>query len=146
MRLAPRLTNISPTADLPLAMPPVRPSFNNDFPGAQSAFYVRQFGLPDSTPQLRRFYCIRHQHGNGQWAHASRNRSEGPRNFRHLGMNIPNQRRSLGQEGFLALLVSREQTVEFFSIGNPVDADIDHRRSRLYEVAGDHTGAPDRRY
>src|SRR5271156_47581 len=29
IRCAPRLTSISPTMDLPLAMPPVRPSFSN---------------------------------------------------------------------------------------------------------------------
>src|SRR5260370_24454427 len=95
IRCAPSLTNISPTTDLPLAMPPVSPSFSKGkIPSLVvspwsllvrgwwlvircSSFAQRHFRVPpkllgtdqlgmfEPASQLCGFYGVGHQHGDG---------------------------------------------------------------------------------
>src|SRR5258708_27665514 len=120
IRCAPSLTNISPTTDLPLAMPPVRPSFSNG--------YLRpaQLGVPDSTPQHCGFYRVGHQHRNSHRADASGDGRDRPSDFGDLGVYVANQDRASGQKRFFTLFVSRKEAVQFLSVGDLVDTDIAH--------------------
>src|SRR5215471_14300458 len=114
MRCAPSVTNISPTADLPHAKPPVKPTFSIEEEITEDTEEHREsqalcaalcppwFGLGSRlyqfagpAPQLHGAHGIDHKHGNGERPDAAGHRSDGPGNLRHFGVNISDQRRTL---------------------------------------------------
>src|SRR5271169_6467182 len=131
MRYAPSLTNISPTTDLPLAIPPVSPSLimvvlTNDgtnltwrgkskvrsqIEEVKTAGLLLQCDfLLLTSSQLRRLHGIRHQHGNGQRPYASRHRRNRPSSFRHLRMYISDKRRALREKSFPPFCVGHKRS------------------------------------
>src|ERR1019366_1385383 len=128
-RCAPRATNISPTTDLPDAMPPVRPTFSNVPPAEErspqshrdteksssgcslclcvsvvkSLSFAGQFWHASASPHLRSLHGVVHQHGDGQRTDAAGDRGQRSRDLNHLRMHIANQCGSLRAERVLAL-------------------------------------------
>src|SRR5271170_6140060 len=104
-RCAPKVTNISPTTDLPEAMPPVSPTFSTKPPNeersphrhrdteeskerkrkvfsvslclcGESSSFGGQFGHTAASPHLRGLHRVVHQHRDGQRADAAGNRGQ----------------------------------------------------------------------
>src|SRR5712692_1958559 len=100
MTWAPRAANISPTTDLPAAMPPVKPTLSN------AGVLRSQGGQARAPPQFGRLDRVGHQHGDGQGPHATRHGRDRSSHFRRLGMNVAYQRRALRPETLLALGVA----------------------------------------
>src|ERR1700684_153055 len=116
IRCAPSATNISPTTDLPAAMPPVRPVFRKRVSvkilNAKYAKHAWRMQRKSNSPTHRRrartrlasfgklrhrssqfggAHCVGHEHSDGQWAHTARYGSDGTCHFHHCGMNISDQ-------------------------------------------------------
>src|SRR5579872_6105470 len=131
MTWAPRAANISPTAVLPQAIPPVRPTRSTS-----SALQGEGgFAQAGAAAQARRFHRVGHQHGDGQGAHAAGHGGERARHFRHFGMNITDQGAAVPGEGLLALFIALKKALELHPVGELVHAYINHRRSWLHEFA-----------
>src|SRR5271165_610802 len=134
-RCAPRATNISPTMDLPEAIPPVRPIFSklppkklspqrsqrdtekNQYPLCTSVSsvvisFILFLECSIRSPHLRRFHRIEHQHGNGQRPYPAGHRRDRPGNLDHFRMHIADQHRTFLAEGLFPLRIARKETLE----------------------------------
>src|SRR4029077_19881529 len=145
-RCAPSATNISPTTDLPAAIPPVRPTFSMRLPKTVSTTEdtedtekscapapplcppcplwlksrSRQLRHSLFPPHLRRLYRVEHQHRDGQRAHAARHGRECSGNFGDLGKDVADQRRSLLAKRLFPLGVSRKEALKLRRVGDGV--------------------------
>src|ERR1700677_3819622 len=98
MTAAPSPANMAATVLLPLPRPPVNPT--RSILGGQSA------------PQLCCAHCVCHQHGNGKRPDAAGNGSIGFSQCVRFGKHIPNDDRTLLQEGFLAASIPGKITIK----------------------------------
>src|SRR5579859_6647432 len=89
------------------------------------------------------FDGVEHQHGDGEWADAAWNGRQCACDLGDFWMNVAHQGGAFLAEGFFALGVAGEETLELRGIGDGVHPDIDHGGAGFDEVAGDHSGAPD---
>jgi hypothetical protein len=85
---------------------------------------------------LSGFDCVRHQHGDRKRSDAAGDWCVCTGNFGDLDrMNVTDQFSRRFRSEDRHFLFGREA----------IHADVDHRSSRLYEIAGDHRGSTDRR-
>src|SRR5258707_14838358 len=85
--------SMAATADLPVAMPPVRPRRSIGSPRAGDG--LRGFALHFSTAELGGFYRVAHEHGNGHGSDAAGNRSERAGSGDRIGVHVTNEHGTL---------------------------------------------------
>src|SRR5260370_10724194 len=82
------------TADLPVAMPPVRPR-RSIIGSPRSGDGLRGFALHFSPAELGGFYGVAHEHSDGHGAHAAGNRGERAGSVYCVGMHVTNEHGTL---------------------------------------------------
>src|SRR5260370_38098717 len=85
--------SMAATADLPVAMPPVRPRRSIGSPRAGDG--LRGFALELSAAELGGFYRVAHEHGNGHGTDAAGSRRDRAASVDRIGAHVPNGPRTL---------------------------------------------------
>src|ERR1700739_4392288 len=138
----PSSRNIAATTLLPLAMPPVRPSFSiesrNPLKSAarlgrpalqqqeslQENLGPRHRGVGGAA-QARGFHRVAHKHGDGHRADPTGDGRDGAGDLNGVRMDVADKDVSLGAELFQAFGKIAEQVRSFGGIGDLVGPDID---------------------
>src|SRR5437868_12300121 len=81
--------SMAATADLPVAMPPVRPRRSISSPRAGDG--LRGFALHFSTAEFGGFYGVAHEHGDGHGADAAGYGSERASGINCVGVHVTNE-------------------------------------------------------
>src|SRR5882724_6026212 len=130
--------SMAATADLPVAMPPVRPRRSIISPRAGDG--LRGFALEVSAAELGSFYRVAHEHGDGHGADAAGNRSERAGSVDRIGVHVTNEHGTLLAKFLKTCREIAQQGVGLFCVGNFICADIDDCGARANPVGLDVAG------
>src|SRR5712671_575869 len=130
--------SMAATADLPVAMPPVRPRRSIISPRAGDG--LRGFTLEVAASQLGGFYRVAHEHGDSHGADATGNRSECTGSVDRVGVHVTNEHGTLLAKFLKTCWEIAQQGLRFFCIGNFICADIDDSGARANPVGLDVAG------
>src|SRR3984957_10954762 len=134
---------------LPLAIPPVRPSFSTlrlsracggacaRGGGSAGIFGGSGSRLGSAAAEVSGFDGVAHEHGDGHGTDAARNRSESAGGVDGIGMDVADQDGAFGFEFFKTLREIFEEAFGFGGVGDPIGADVDHRSTGLDPVGCD---------
>src|SRR6266404_4212206 len=130
--------SIAATADLPVAMPPVRPRRSISSPRAGDG--LRGFARELSTAELGGFYGVAHEYRDGHGANATGNRSERAGSVDRVGVHVTNEHGTLLAKFLKTCREIAQQGVGLFCVGNFICADIDDCGARANPVGLDVAG------
>src|SRR6266404_1861085 len=144
--------SMAATADLPVAMPPVRPR-RSIMTSPRAGDGLRGFALGFAATELGGIYRVAHEHGDGHGTDAAGDGSERAGGIDGVRMNVADEGTAFGAELFETVREIFEEALGFLGIGDAVGADVDDRgagpssRSRLdpigFDVAGFAHGGDD---
>src|SRR5712671_931220 len=115
--------SMAATADLPVAMPPVRPRRSIISPRAGDG--LRGFALELSATELGGFYRVAHEHGNGHGADAAGNRSERAGSVDRVGVHVTYEHGTLLAKFLKTSREFAQQGPGFLYLGDFICSDID---------------------
>src|SRR6267154_2050772 len=115
--------SMAATADLPVAMPPVRPRRSIISPRAGDG--LRGFALEVSAAELGSFYRVAHEHGNVHGADAAENRSERAGSVDRVGVHVTNEHGTLLAKFLKTSREIAQQGLGFLYLGDFICSDID---------------------
>src|SRR5882762_7490566 len=116
--------SMAATADLPVAMPPVRPR-RSIIGSPRSGDGLRGFAPHFSTAELGGFYGVTHEHGNGHGADAAGYGSDRAGCVNCVGVHVTNERGTLLAKSLKTCREIPQQGFGFFRVGDLIGADID---------------------
>src|SRR5438552_3151420 len=126
------------TRDFPVAMPPVSPTLSmatlgksfhhGDTEKKQSATHETR--IVGTSPHLRRFHRIRHQHSNRKGTDSTWYWRDGVGNFRHFRVRVADEHRSLRLKCLLAFSIPCKKPGEFHRIGYAVHSNVNDGGTR----------------
>src|SRR5882724_6330821 len=125
--------SMAATADLPVAMPPVRPR-RSITASPRAGNGLRGFALEVSAAELGSFYRVAHEHGNGHGADAAGNRSERAGSVDRVGMHVPDEHGTFLTKFLKTCWEIAQQRLGLFCVGNFICADIDDCGARANPV------------
>src|SRR5882762_9832076 len=130
--------SMAATADLPVAMPPVRPRRSIISPRAGDG--LSGFALELSAAELGGFYRVAHEHGNGHGSDAAGNRSERAGSVDRIGVHVTNEHGTLLAKFLKTSREIAQQGLGLFCVGDFICADIDDYGARANPVGLDVAG------
>src|SRR5882762_7908189 len=114
--------SMAATADLPVAMPPVRPRRSiRASPSASDG--LSGFALELSAAELGGFYRVAHEHGNGHGPDAAGNRSERAGSVDRIGVHVTNEHGTLLAKFLKTSREIAQQGLGLFCVGDFICAD-----------------------
>src|SRR5712672_499879 len=115
--------SMAATADLPVAMPPVRPRRSISSPRAGNG--LRGFARELSAAELGSFYRVAHEHGIGHGSDAAGNRSERAGSVDRVGVHVTNEHGTLLAKFLKTSREIAQQGLGFLYLGDFICSDID---------------------
>src|SRR5712671_7596929 len=109
--------SMAATADLPVAMPPVRPR-RSITASPRAGDGLRGFTLEVAASQLGGFYRVAHEHGDSHGADATGDRSERARCVDCIGVHVTNERGTLLAKSLKTCREIAQQEFGFFRVGD----------------------------
>src|SRR5882672_2615185 len=131
--------SMAATADLPVAMPPVRPR-RSITASPRAGDGLRGFALELSAAELGGFYRVAHEHGNGHGTDAAGYGSERASSVDRVGVHVTNEHGTLLAKFLKTSREIAQQGLGLFCVGDFICADIDDCGARANPVGLDVPG------